>query len=65
MKLYDFPQSPNCRKVRIYLTEKGLAVPLQPVNLLAGEQQAPEYVHSPYLAVRLNTWSQSSGGRAA
>ena len=44
MKLYDFPQSPNCRKVRIYLAEKGLTVPLQPVNLLAGEQRSPEFL---------------------
>ena len=35
MKLYDFPQSPNCRKVRMYLAEKHLTVALQPVNLLS------------------------------
>jgi glutathione S-transferase len=52
MKLYDFPQSPNCRKVRIYLAEKGLTVPLQPVNLLVGEQRAPEFLHrNPFGAV--------------
>ena len=52
MKLYDFPQSPNCRKVRIYLAEKGLTVPLQPVNLLAGEQRTPEYLRrNPFGAV--------------
>ena len=52
MKLYDFPQSPNCRKVRIYLAEKGLTVPLQPVNLLAGEQRAPEFLRrNPFGAV--------------
>jgi glutathione S-transferase len=44
MKLYDFPQSPNCRKVRIYLAEKGLSIPLQPVNLMSGEQRSPEYL---------------------
>lgn len=52
MKLYDFPQSPNCRKVRVYLAEKGLAVPLQPVNLLAGEQRSPEFLQrNPFGAV--------------
>ena len=52
MKLYDFPQSPNCRKVRMYLAEKGLVVPLQPVNLLAGEQRAPEFLQrNPFGAV--------------
>jgi glutathione S-transferase len=52
MPLYDFPQSPNCRKVRIYLSEKGLQVPLRPVNLLAGEQSSPEYLRrNPFGAV--------------
>ena len=52
MKLYDFPQSPNCRKVRIYLAEKGLSVPLHPVNLLAGEQRSPEFLQrNPFGAV--------------
>lgn len=52
MKLYDFPQSPNCRKVRMYLAEKGLTVPLQPVNLLAGEQSSPEFLQrNPFGAV--------------
>jgi glutathione S-transferase len=52
MKLYDFPQSPNCRKVRIYLAEKGLTVPLHPVNLLAGEQRSAEFLRrNPFGAV--------------
>ena len=52
MKLYDYPQSPNCRKVRIYLAEKGLMVPLQPVNLLAKEQRLPEFLRrNPFGAV--------------
>jgi glutathione S-transferase len=52
MKLYDFPQSPNCRKVRVYLAEKGLKIPLQPVNLLAGEQRSAEYLQrNPFGAV--------------
>ena len=52
MKLYDFPQSPNCRKVRMYLAEKGLSVPLQRINLLAGEQSSPEFLRrNPFGAV--------------
>ena len=52
MKLYDHPQSPNCRKVRLYLAEKGLSVPLQPVDLLAGEQRSPEFLRrNPFGAV--------------
>jgi glutathione S-transferase len=52
MKLYDFPQSPNCRKVRMYLAEKGLTILLHPVNLLAGEQTSPEFLRrNPFGAV--------------
>jgi glutathione S-transferase len=52
MKLYDYPQSPNCRKVRLYLAEKGLRVPLQPVNLLTGEQRSSDFLQrNPFGAV--------------
>jgi glutathione S-transferase len=52
VQLYDFPQSPNCRKVRIYLAEKGLQIPLHPVNLLAGEQRSAEFLRrNPFGAV--------------
>jgi glutathione S-transferase len=52
MKLYDYPQSPNCRKVRLYLAEKGLSVPLQPVNLLTGEQRSSDFLQrNPFGAV--------------
>ncbi len=52
MKLYDYPQSPNCRKVRLYLAEKGLSVPLQPVNLLTGEQRSSDFLQrTPFGAV--------------
>jgi glutathione S-transferase len=52
MQLYDFPQSPNCRKVRIYLAEKGRQIPLHPVNLLAGEQRSAEFLRrNPFGAV--------------
>src|SRR5262245_35046410 len=52
MQLYDFPQSPNCRKVRIYLAEKGRQILLHPVNLLAGEQRSAEFLQrNPFGAV--------------
>lgn len=52
MYLYDFPQSPNCRKVRIYLAEKGIPVPLHSVNLVTGEQSASEFLRrNPFGAV--------------
>jgi len=38
MKLYDFPMAPNPRRVRIFLAEKGIAVPKVTVDLRAQEQ---------------------------
>jgi glutathione S-transferase len=35
MKLYDGGRAPNPRRVRIFLAEKGIAVPLEPVDLAA------------------------------
>lgn len=35
MKLYDGGKAPNPRRVRIYLAEKGIEVPLVPVDMLA------------------------------
>lgn len=44
MKLYNFPFAPNPRKVRIYLAEKGLEVPLEMVNIIHGDQHEPEFL---------------------
>ncbi|MBI3302243.1 MAG: glutathione S-transferase family protein [Deltaproteobacteria bacterium] len=44
MKIYDFTHAPNPRKVRVYLAEKGIQVPLQKVDLMAGEQRSPEFL---------------------
>jgi glutathione S-transferase len=43
MKLYEWTGSPNSRRVRIYLAEKGLAIPRVPVDLDAKDQFSPEY----------------------
>ena len=43
MKLYDSPHAPNPRRVRIFLAEKGIVVPTEPVDLGKLEQKAPEY----------------------
>ena len=37
MKLYDGGRAPNPRRVRIFLAEKGMSVPMEPVNLGALE----------------------------
>ena len=38
MKLYHSPASPNSRRVRIFIAEKGIDIPLQVVNLGEKEQ---------------------------
>jgi glutathione S-transferase len=43
LKLYHAAASPNWRRVRIFLAEKGLAVPLVPVDLGKGEQHGEAY----------------------
>jgi glutathione S-transferase len=43
IKLYHSTGSPNSRRVRIYLAEKGLDIPLVPVDLGTGEQHSEAY----------------------
>jgi glutathione S-transferase len=43
LKLYHAANSPNSRRVRIFLAEKGLKPTLIPVDLGAGEQHADAY----------------------
>jgi glutathione S-transferase len=43
LKLYHSVTSPNSRRVRIFLAEKGLTVPLVPVDLAKGEQHSDAY----------------------
>ena len=43
MKLYQSNGSPNSRRVRIFLAEKGIAVPIVPVDLGAKEQFSDAY----------------------
>lgn len=42
MKLYDHQIGPNPRRVRIFLAEKDIKVPLEPVDILSGGARAPE-----------------------
>ena len=44
MQLYDLPPSPNARRVRIFVAEKGLEIPLVPVDMASGENQKDEYL---------------------
>ena len=43
MKLYDSGRAPNPRRVRIFLAEKGLTVPTEQVDMMAGQQRTAEY----------------------
>jgi glutathione S-transferase len=43
IKLYQSAGSPNSRRVRIFLAEKGLSIPLIPVDLGKGEQHFEAY----------------------
>ncbi|MDO8432847.1 MAG: glutathione S-transferase family protein [Candidatus Binatus sp.] len=44
MKIYDFTQAPNPRRVRIFLAEKGITVPLEQVNLATADNRKPEFL---------------------
>ena len=43
MKLYQSDTSPNSRRVRIFLAEKGVSMPIVPVDLGAREQFSEAY----------------------
>jgi glutathione S-transferase len=43
MKLYDATMAPNPRRVRVFLAEKGVQVPLEQVDLAAKENYEPAF----------------------
>jgi glutathione S-transferase len=43
LQLYHSAASPNSRRVRMFLAEKGIAIPLVPVDLAKGEQHSDAY----------------------
>ena len=44
MKFYDLPASPNARRVRIVMAEKGLETPTEIVDMMKGENRTPAYL---------------------
>jgi len=42
--LYDSAAAPNPRRVRIFLAEKGVEVPVQPVDIGSAENRKPEFL---------------------
>ena len=43
MKLYDSQVAPNPRRVRIFLAEKGVTVPIEQVDIMSAQNRAPEF----------------------
>jgi len=43
MTLYHSPDSPNSRRVRIFLAENGLSIPFSPIDLAKGEEHSEAY----------------------
>ena len=43
MKLYDSRLAPNPRRTRIFLAEKGVAIPTKQVDMVAMQHKTPEY----------------------
>jgi glutathione S-transferase len=44
MKILDFAMAPNPTKLRIYLHEKGLTLPIEPVDVVSGQNRTPEFL---------------------
>ena len=42
MKIYDFALAPNPRRLRIFVAEKGLKIPVEQVDIFAGKSRTPE-----------------------
>lgn len=44
MKIYDFAGAPNPKKLRVYLAEKGLQVPIEAVDIISQQNRTPEFL---------------------
>ncbi len=44
MKIYDYKLAPNPRRVRVFLAEKGLTVPLEEIDIMRGVNRKPEFL---------------------
>ena len=44
MQLYQFPMSPNCKRVRVTAAELGVALELKNLDFRAGEAKTPAYL---------------------
>ena len=46
MKLHTFASAPNPRRVHVYLAEKGIEIPIEPVNILKRENRQPAFLEN-------------------
>jgi glutathione S-transferase len=44
MKLYSFPRAPNPRRVRIFLAEKGISVPVETIDIFKRDNRQPAFL---------------------
>jgi glutathione S-transferase len=44
MKIYDFAGAPNPKKLRVYLAEKGIKIPVEQVDIFSGKNRSPEFL---------------------
>lgn len=44
MKLYDFAMAPNPRRVRMFIAEKGIAIPTEQIDLASGQNRTPQFL---------------------
>src|ERR1700739_2101364 len=44
LKLHNYAQAPNRRRVRIFAAEKGIALSLEEIDILAGQSRTPEFL---------------------
>jgi len=44
MKLYNFSLAPNPKKVRVYLAEKGIQMPIEEVDAVGGANRTPAFL---------------------
>jgi glutathione S-transferase len=44
MKVLDFALAPNPKKLRVYLKEKGIDLPIEQVDIMSGQNRTPEFL---------------------
>lgn len=44
MKIYDFAGAPNPKRLRVFLAEKGINVPVEQVDIISGQNRTPQFL---------------------